>query len=292
MSRRQDFADKVIVITGAGSGIGRSLAQQFDAAGARLALGDINAAGLAETAATLHGRVLTQVFDVADRAAFEAFAMKVEQSCEAVGIVINNAGVDVSQDVANTSYADFEWLFGINFWGVVHGTKAFLPRMLERDRGVIVNVSSVFGFVAWPMHSAYVASKFAVRGFTETLRHELAGSGVRAVPVHPGGIRTNIVRNSRFHVDDAGSADRERITQEFDQIAMTSPDKAAATIIDGIARGKRRILIGLDARIMERLTRWLPTRYWGVIAAAVNSYRKPSAADKRSAQTPEKKRAA
>ncbi|MDT0498068.1 SDR family NAD(P)-dependent oxidoreductase [Algiphilus sp. W345] len=132
----------------------------------------------------------------------------------------------------------------------MHGTKACLPRRLERDRGVIVNASSVFGFVAWPMHSAYAASKFAVRGYTETLRHQLAGS-----------------------------ADRERIVQEFDPTAMTSPDKAAATIIDGIARGKRRILISLDARIMERLTRWLPTRYWGVIAAA-NSYRKPSAAEK------------
>lgn len=267
------FKDKIVVITGAGSGIGRCLAQQFDKAGARLALGDINEVGLAETAAQLSGKPLTERFDVADRGAFEAFAHQVLDALGPPDVVINNAGVDVSQSVVDTSYEDFEWLFGINFWGVVHGTKAFLPAMIERDQGVMVNISSIFGYVAWPMHSAYVASKFAVRGYTETLRHELDGTGVRAIPVHPGGIRTNIVNNGRFHVDDTGCSNPERMRKEFDKYAMTTPEKAAATIIKGIVRGERRILIGSDAALMDRLTRWAPTRYWGMIASAIKSFR-------------------
>lgn len=263
---RETFQGQVVVVTGAASGIGRALAEQFDAAGAQVAICDINGEGLAQTAGRLRGRALSDRFDVADRAAFERFAVRVRQAYGHVDIVINNAGVDVSQSVADTSYEDFEWLFGINFWGVVHGTKAFLPAMLERDRGVIVNLSSIFGYVAWPMHSAYVASKFAVRGYTETLRHELARSRVRAIPVHPGGIRTNIVRNSRFHTDDTGGKDREAMARSFDKLARTSPEKAAATIIDGIARRKRRILIGTDARLLEQLTRWLPARYFVLLA--------------------------
>jgi NAD(P)-dependent dehydrogenase (short-subunit alcohol dehydrogenase family) len=264
----KDFQGKVAVVTGAGSGIGRALARELSARGAKLALADINEAGLNETAAGLQTEVMTHRLDVADRAAVYAFAGAVQEKFGGAHIVVNNAGVAVSQTIEDLSYEDFEWLMGINFWGVVYGTKAFLPMMRARNEGVIVNISSVFGIIAVPMQGAYNAAKFAVRGFTECLRHELndAGSKVRAISVHPGGIKTNIVRNARHYRDPTG-ADKAAAIDRFERLAGTTPEKAAQTIIHGIEREQPRVLIGPDAWLIDRIQRWMPVSYWKVMGA-------------------------
>jgi NAD(P)-dependent dehydrogenase (short-subunit alcohol dehydrogenase family) len=251
------------VVTGAGSGIGRALAVQLAEAGARLAIADISEEGLAKTVTLLPERadVLSQVLDVADRVGVHAFGDAVRERFGDVDLVVNNAGVDVSDTTASTSYDDLDWIMGINFWGVVHGTKAFLPSMLVRGSGTIVNVSSVFGIVAWPSHGGYCASKFAVRGYTESLRHELRGSGVTAICVHPGGVRTNIVRSSRFRVDDAGRTDREAMAADFEKLVRTTPEQAAATILKAVRTGNERCLIGPDARLFSAVQRLFPGGY-------------------------------
>ncbi len=253
----------VAVITGAGSGIGRALAQLLDARGFRLALNDVNGAALDETRATLKGEAELAAFDVSKRGAMEDFSARVLARFGRADWVVNNAGVDLAQSLSEVSYEDFEWLMGINFWGVVHGTKAFLPALLKQQRGAVVNVSSVFGLVAHPMHGTYCASKFAVRGFTEALRHELRGTGVQVVCVHPGGIKTNIVRNSRFRAD-AGGIDKTDAASFFDRIARTSAEKAAQVIADGVQAGKKRILIGSDAVAIDVSQRLLPVAYQGL----------------------------
>lgn len=265
---------KVAVVTGAGSGIGRALAQQLAAKGCRLALADINETGLAETAASLAAPPLTQKLDVADRGAVYAFADRVQRELGTAHIVINNAGVAVSQTVADLRYEDFEWLMGINFWGVVHGTKAFLPMMQAQNDGVMVNVSSVFGLIAVPTQSAYNAAKFAVRGFTEALRHELAGSGVKAICVHPGGIKTNIVAGSRHYVGADGNRDAKLAAAEFGKLARTTAEQAAAVIIHGIEHGHERVLIGADARMIDRIQRLMPVRYWKLMSALMRRMKK------------------
>lgn len=265
MPRTRPLTGEVAVVTGAGSGIGRSLAQLLDRKGCPLALCDVDEQGLKDTAATLRGEPFIKVVDVADRAAMAAFAADVTDAHGKADVVINNAGVDLSQTVADMTYDDFEWLMGINFWGVVHGTKEFLPGMLERRHGTIVNVSSIFGIFAFPTHSAYCASKFAVRGFTESLRSELHDTGVSAVLVHPGGIDTNIVRNSRFYVDDLGDGDKQQMADQFAKIARTSPDQAAATIVEGVEKGRKKILVGGDAKVADKLARLSPVRYFEVI---------------------------
>ena len=253
--------DKIVVVTGAGSGIGRALAQQLAAKGCRLAISDINATTLAETAALLPQPALVQVLDVADRAAVYAFAERVQQELGGAHVVINNAGVAVSQTIENTSYDDLEWLMGINFWGVVYGSKAFLPQLRARGEGAIVNLSSIFGIIAVPANGAYHCAKFAVRGFTECLRQELHGSDINAISVHPGGIKTNIVRNARLYVDADGGTDTARMVDRFQKLARTTPEEAARVIIDGIERQRPRVLIGADARFMERVQRWAPESY-------------------------------
>ena len=265
-----ELKDKVAVVTGAGSGIGRALAQLLAARGCKLALADINEDGLKETTASLQTEVLTHKLDVADRSAVYAFAEAVTAKFGAAHVVINNAGVSVSQTVEKLEYQDFEWLMGINFWGVVYGTKAFLPGMLARNEGVIVNISSVFGIIAVPTQSAYNAAKFAVRGFTESLRHELAATKVKAICVHPGGIKTNIVRNARMYTDLKGRSDKQLMMDEFQRMAATTPEQAAETIVRGIERGKPRVLIGADAWFIDWLQRWMPVRYWSVLGPLVN----------------------
>jgi NAD(P)-dependent dehydrogenase (short-subunit alcohol dehydrogenase family) len=264
------FRDRVVVITGAASGIGRALACAFAKEGSRLALADVDAAGLAETA-RLAGATdcLTESVDVADRAAVERFAAQVRSRFGVAHVVINNAGVTVSQTVADTRYEDFQWIMGINFWGVVHGTQAFLPMLRAADEAVIVNVSSVFGLIAFPTQGAYNASKFAVRGFTEALRHECAGTHVRAICVHPGGIRTNILKNARFYSDAHGQSDHSQSMAEFERIARTTPEQAARTILAGIRRNKLRILIGPDAYLIDLVQRFLPARYMKLVAAVL-----------------------
>lgn len=258
-----EWKSKVAVVTGAGSGIGRALAQRLAQKGCQLALVDVNADALAETAKSLSVPALTQALDVADRTAVYAFADRVQCELGTPYLVINNAGVAVSQTVADLQYDDFDWLMGINFWGMVYGTKAYLPNMLQKNEGIIINVSSLFGLIAPPTQSAYCAAKFGIRGFTESLRHELesAGSGVRALCVHPGGIKTNIVASSRHYVSMDGSRDSQMAVRNFNKIAKTTPERAADVIVKGIESGSRRILIGDDAKLFDWIQRWMPVNY-------------------------------
>jgi NAD(P)-dependent dehydrogenase (short-subunit alcohol dehydrogenase family) len=271
-----DLQGKVAVVTGAGSGIGRALAQELAKKGCRLALADINEAALAETARAIKAEVFTRKLDVADRAAVYAFAGAVQQKYGTAHVVINNAGVAVAQTIKDISYEDFEWLMGINFWGVVYGSKAFLPMLLDQDDGVIVNISSVFGIIAVPTQGSYNAAKFAVRGFTECLRLELgeSKSKVKAISVHPGGIKTNIVRNARIYRDQHGPTDRDTMAKNFDHLAKTTPEKAAQTIIDGIERECPRVLIGADAKIIDHIQRWMPESYWSLLSKLMQKMEK------------------
>jgi NAD(P)-dependent dehydrogenase (short-subunit alcohol dehydrogenase family) len=266
---------RTAVVTGAASGIGRALAQRLAGHGCPVAICDWDEAGLEETAASISGPVLARRLDVSDRHGTLAFAADVAEWAPApIGLVVNNAGVTVSQTAAEGSIEDDEWVMNVNFWGVVNGTRAYLPILLRQRSGAVVNVSSVFGLMAFPTQSSYCASKFAVRGYTEALRHELRGSGVKAITVHPGGIRTNIVKNARFHVDDQGGTDHERMVREFARIARTSPNKAAKTIHEGVAKGKDRILIGPDATAISLLTRAVPVRYFDVIERGMGLVRR------------------
>jgi NADP-dependent 3-hydroxy acid dehydrogenase YdfG len=257
------------VITGAASGIGRALAQKLSRTGSQLAIADVDEAGLKETARSLPGPVLTRVLDVRDATDQHRFANEVGAwlGKTTLAAVFNNAGVAVTSSVQRADPDDDEWLRQTNFDGVVNGTRAFLPILLEQDEGVIVNTSSVFGLVGMPYQSAYCASKFAVRGFTESLRQELRGTGVSAVTVHPGGIRTNIARNARIRSDPEGRGrTQEQMAAEFEAITMTSPDKAAEIICRGVERGKARILVGPDAYVFDALARLAPTHYYDVLA--------------------------
>lgn len=266
---------RTAVITGAASGIGRALAQRLAAHGSPVAICDWNEEGLEETAASISGPVFARKLDVSDRQAQLQFAAAVQEwAPRAIGLVVNNAGVTVSQTAAEAAVEDDEWVMNVNFWGVVHGTRAFLPIFLQQRSGVVANVSSVFGLMGFPTQSAYCASKFAVRGYTESLRHELKGSGVRATTIHPGGIRTNIVRNARFHVDDRGGTDHAAMAAEFARIARTSPAKAAKTIHVGIEKGKDRILIGPDATAISLLTRSVPVHYFDVVERLMGTVRR------------------
>ena len=271
MSRhRRTIAGRPAVITGAASGIGRSLAQRLSRSGSAVAIADVNETGLKETARSLPGPVLARVLDVADAAAQLRFAAEVREWLTApLAAVFNNAGVGLSSPVLGADPDDDEWLRRINFGGVVNGTRAFLPILTGQDEGVIVNTSSVFGLLGMPYQSAYCASKFAVRGFTDALRQELRGTGVSAITVHPGGIRTNIARNARIRSDPAGRGrTREQMAAEFEAITMTSPEKAAEIICRGVERGKARILVGPDAYAFDALARVAPTHYFDIIAQA------------------------
>lgn len=259
------FTDKVAVITGAGSGIGRALAQQLAARGARLALSDINAASLQETLGSLpavteaHGYTL----DVSNRQAFFAHADDVQRDFGTAHVVINNAGATVIGTVEHLTIEEIEWQLGINLWGVIYGTKAFLPMMLAQREGCIVNVSSVFGLVGYPAQSAYNISKFGVRGLTECLWSELEGTGVRAVCVHPGGIRTNIEKAGRRCA--AAGEEESRFSGLAEKLLLTPPDDCAADIIAGVERGRRRIITGHKSTAIWWLSRLLPNRYPAIV---------------------------
>jgi NAD(P)-dependent dehydrogenase (short-subunit alcohol dehydrogenase family) len=259
---------RTVVITGAGSGIGRGLALLLGGRGSPLALFDVNEAGLEETSRLVgnRARVLARRLDVADRDAVYAMADEVRAWAPApLGAVFNNAGVTLMQTVSGVTDEEFRWIVDINFWGVVHGTKAYLPWLLEQDAGAVVNTSSIFGIVAWPSQSTYNATKFAVRGFTESLRHELRATGVRAVCVHPGGVATNIVRDARFVVGDKEGVSHEQMELDFARVARLSPEKAASIIVRGVERGRERILVGSDARATDLLQRLVPERYFDVV---------------------------
>jgi NAD(P)-dependent dehydrogenase (short-subunit alcohol dehydrogenase family) len=260
---------KVIAITGAGSGIGRALALALARRGARVALGDKDGAGLQETRRLLgnaHNVVTT--FDVRDAAGWQTFADATLASFGQVDGIINNAGFSVIAPFADMPEDDFNSVMDVNFYGVVAGTRKFLPYLKGRPKGWIVNISSVFGLMAYPTQSAYCASKFAVKGFTETLRIELSQTdpAVQVVCVHPGGIKTNVARNAKFikalgdeNVTEQQSAD------QFDKAARTTAEQAAETIIRAMERGNVRVPIGPDARFIDWLTRLMPQNYFKVI---------------------------
>ena len=279
------LAGRPAVITGAASGIGRSLARRLSRAGSPVAIADIDENGLKETARSLPGPVLIRVLDVRDAADQRRFAAEVREwlaslpGSPPLGAVFNNAGVAVASSVLDADPGDDEWLRQTNFDGVVNGTRAFLPLLVEQDDGVIVNTSSVFGLLGMPYQSAYCASKFAVRGFTEALRQELRGTGVRAVTVHPGGITTNIARNARVRKDPEGRGrTHEQMAADFEAITMTSPDKAAEIICRGVERGKARILVGPDAHVFDALARVAPTHYYDILAGLEKRLRARQAA--------------
>jgi NAD(P)-dependent dehydrogenase (short-subunit alcohol dehydrogenase family) len=264
-----DYNGKVVAITGAASGLGRALAIRLADLGALLALADMDEAGLVETGRLLKGgNHLLHRLDVANRQNLEQFRDLVVTKFDFVDIVINNAGVNLSQQLADTSIVDFEWVMGVNFWGMVHGSQVFLPCLMQRSESAVVNISSIFGIVAAPGQGAYNTSKFAIRGFSETLRHELANTPVHVMCVHPGGIKTNIARNARFYATSMWDT-HEAYIKFFDSIAGTTPDAAANTILKALGRRQPRCLVGPDARILDAMQRLLPSRHWPVIEAAM-----------------------
>jgi NAD(P)-dependent dehydrogenase (short-subunit alcohol dehydrogenase family) len=261
--------DGVAVVTGAGSGIGRALAQQLAAEGSALAIADVDEAGLLQTAQSLKGKssaITTHLVDVAEEAVVRAFAEEVGQRHGRVTLLINNAGVALEGKFEEISLDDFRWLMNINFWGTVYGVKYFLPIMKREHLAHIVNISSVFGLIAPPGQPAYSASKFAVRGFTECLRHELEGSSVRVSCVHPAGIKTAIARRARIGAGVARTGLEEKAVR-FEKLFRISPEEAAARILRGVERSEPRILIGSDAYKIDVLQRLRPASYWKALAS-------------------------
>lgn len=258
-------------VTGAASGIGRGLALELSARGCDLALADRDEAGLQAVAAEIakaHTRKVTvHRVDVSEPGQIQDFATAAVAAHPALNIVINNAGVALLGGFSEIDQAQMDWLFNINFWGVVHATRAFLPHLSQQPAAHIVNLSSIFGIIAPPGQTAYSAAKFAVRGFSESLRHELAmaNSSVRLSVVHPGGVSTSIVRNSRTGVGVTDNARRAQSIDRFDAVARTTPTAAALRIIEGIEKNQPRILIGGDARFMDLLQRFRPGTYWAVL---------------------------
>jgi short-subunit dehydrogenase len=267
-------------VTGAASGIGRALALELAARGCDVALADRDDAGLATLAAEIshvHSQKVTvHRVDVGEPRQIEEFAQAAIADHPGLNIVINNAGVALMGQFDEIDQAQMDWLMNINFWGVVHGTRAFLPHLNGQREAHIVNLSSIFGIIAPPGQTAYAAAKFAVRGFSEALRHELAAaaSPVRLSVVHPGGIATNIARNSRTGVGMTDNARRAQSIEQFESSARTTPQAAALRIIHGIEHNQPRILIGNDARLMDLLQRIRPATYWAPLARLVEKMTK------------------
>jgi NAD(P)-dependent dehydrogenase (short-subunit alcohol dehydrogenase family) len=266
------FNGKVAAITGAGSGMGQWLAILLSRAGCHVAISDVNQTTLDETMKLLDSSVnaTSHVVDVADRSAMEAFAAEVNEKHGGINMIFNNAGVSVTGLAEQMPYEDIEWLMNINFWGVIHGCKSFLPFLREAEEAAIVNTSSIFGTIAVPSQSAYNASKFAVKGYTFALRTELADSHIGVSCVQPGGVKTNIVASSRFIPIDNQSETKEELTEMFERMAGKSAEEAAQIILDGVLRNKARILVGKDARVMAWVEKWFPTGYLRLMQALRN----------------------
>jgi NAD(P)-dependent dehydrogenase (short-subunit alcohol dehydrogenase family) len=262
------LSEGVAVVTGAGSGMGRCLAQQLAAIGSSVALADVNERGLRETADLLaesKGKITQHIVNVADEECVRTFAQEVVAQHGRATVLFNNAGVALLGQFEEISLKDFRWLMDINFWGVVYGVTYFLPILKREKRAHIVNTSSLLGFFGASGQSAYCASKFAVRGFTESLHHELEGTSVGVTSVHPGFIRTAIAQNAKSG-ERAGSSLHRQSVARFERVARTSPDAAAAKILRGVESRKARVLIGTDAYFVDIWQRLKPASYWSLLA--------------------------
>jgi short-subunit dehydrogenase len=274
VQKKFQFEGSAAAITGAASGIGRALAFELAARGCDVALADLDEEGLAsaakEISATFARRATTRRVDVADPKQIQDFALSAVADFASLSILINNAGVALRGQFDEFDEAQMEWVMDINFWGVVRGTRAFMPHLQSRSQAHIVNISSIFGIIAPPGQSAYCASKFAVRGFSEVLRHELAmsNSTVRLSVVHPGGVKTNIARKARAGTYLRESVSSNELADRFEQLARTTPAAAAQRIVRGIERNEPRILIGRDARYLDVIQRFRPATYWSLLAGA------------------------
>ena len=253
----EGFAGKVAAVTGAGSGIGQALAIELARSGASVAISDVDTEGLAATEERLKAigaPVKADRLDVTEREAFELYADAVKAHFGKVNQIYNNAGIAFAGDIEVSQFKDIEKVMDVDFWGVVNGTKVFLPHLIDSGDGHVINISSVFGLFSVPGHAAYNAAKFAVRGFTEALRQEMevAKHPVKVTTVHPGGIKTNIVRN----MTAVESVDKEQLTQTFEKkLANTSPEKAARIILDGVRKNRARVLVGPDAKALDLIVR-------------------------------------
>jgi NADP-dependent 3-hydroxy acid dehydrogenase YdfG len=264
----QGFAGKVAVVTGAGSGIGQALAVELGRSGASVAISDVDTDGLNVTDQRLKAigaLVKTDRLDVTEREAFQLYADGVKEHFGKVNQVYNNAGIAYSGDVEVTHFKDIERVMDVDFWGVVNGTKVFLPHLIESGDGHVVNISSVFGLFSVPGQAAYNSAKFAVRGFTEALRQEmiLAKHPVKVTTVHPGGIKTNIARNATA----AEGLDVSELARTFDKMARTAPEKAAQIILDGVRKNRARVLVGTDAKILDLMVRITGPGYHRILVA-------------------------
>jgi NAD(P)-dependent dehydrogenase (short-subunit alcohol dehydrogenase family) len=271
-----NWSDGVAVVTGAGAGMGRCLAQQLAAKGSALALADVSEKGLAETAGLLgsaKGKVTRHIVNVAEEAQVKQFAEEVAKQHGRASVLFNNAGVALLGNFEEISLEDFRWLMDINFWGVVYGTAYFLPLLKREKRAHIVNTSSLLGFFGAVGQSAYCASKFAVRGFTESLHHELQGTNVGVTCVHPGFVRTAIAASAKEGARAASELRAESLAR-FEKVARTAPDVAAAKILRGVERGAMRVLIGADAYFVDIWQRLKPASYWSLLA---KQFKDPSA---------------
>ena len=265
------FDDKVVVITGAGSGIGRALALECARRGSLLAISDVDEAGLATTVDLVRNAGAREVHharvDVSDRTAMATYAAEVATHFGRVNVVVNNAGVALAGDLTALDYDDMEWIVGINFWGVVHGTKEFLPHLVASGEGHLVTISSLFGLVSMPGQSMYNATKYAVRGLSEAVREEMlvAGHPVGVTVVHPGGIKTAIARNARMAEDE----DKDASADFFDKkLARMTPDRAAEIIVGAVLKNRARCLVGLDAHALHHFAKLTGSRYQDVVARA------------------------
>ena len=265
----KNFKNKNIIITGAGSGIGRALSIDFASRGANLALSDIDEDSLNETITLVKSfniKSFAKELDVADKAAMNKYPEEVLENLGEPDVIINNAGVTLTATFEEHTVEDFEWLFGIDFWGVLYGCKYFLPYLLKRPEAHIVNISSIFGLISVPGQSSYNAAKFAVRGLTESMRQELEETNVSISCIHPGGIKTNIARKAKFKSGPMGTSQSEFI-DKFDEITYTTPQQAAKTIINGIINKEEKVLIGPDAYFIDGIQRILPVQYSKVVKA-------------------------
>ena len=267
MDFSKTYSGKICVISGAGSGIGRALALALSQAGAQLALSDINEDGLAETKSLLgqSNRVMTDKLDVADANAIEAYADHVQQSMGNADYVFNVAGIGRIGTFDESPLSSLETVMNINFYGVVRMSKAFLSQ-LKKTRGGLVNISSIFGVIGFPGQADYCASKFAVRGFSETLAIEMEPHGVSITSVHPGGVATNISRSAQIDAMPSNGMSREDMDAEFDKAAITTAEEAAKIILKGTAKRKRRVIVGKDAKVIQLVQRLFPEKYFKILS--------------------------